>query len=488
LSFGGKYYKFDKELIHGNGKLYAADLKPILKQYPMKQVSPEAANLAMSFDKFDSLMGHPNNAVLKETSKAHNIQLTDVHHIPCQHCAKAKIRMKNIPKENDNIATKKGERLLIDISWIRTATYADNRYWLLVMDEYTNFLWSFFMKTKDETKHHVITLILDLQKDKNITVNFIRCDHSGETKYIQQAIIPIPKIKVKFEFTAPDTPQQNGKIERKFATMYGKVRATLNEAEFTWPLRRSMWAYCALLITKMDNALIHSDVHLSPYELFYNYNPAWPPHLHSFGEIAIAKKPKKIQAKLKNRGSPAICLGPGADHKEDVYSFWNPKTRQCNQSFPAVFLKVKYSCFYKMDKEEITHQIVAVHDELGEMYDSDEDVILCDDDGNHLATAEDDASSHHSDPPAMDASSVTLEGSDSTEDSAEFLPSAIQNNLSGIPREVRNLTSFFNPNPEQWANLQGDLDSDTALIATMYDGNPEPKTYAKALKCNDFQN
>jgi hypothetical protein len=270
LSFEGKHYKFDKELIHVNGKFYAADIKPILKQYPMKQVSPEVANFAMNFDKFHSLMGHPNNAVLKETAKAHNIQLTDIHHRPCQHCAQAKIRMKNIPKENDNIATKKGARLLNDISWIRTATYADNRYWLLVMDEYTNFLWSFFMKTKDETKHYVINLILDLQKDKNITVNFIRCDNSGENKDIQQAMIPIPKIKVKFEFTAPDTPKQNGKIERKFATLNGKVRATLNEAEFTWPLRRGMWAYCALLITKPDNALIRSDVHLSPYELFYD--------------------------------------------------------------------------------------------------------------------------------------------------------------------------------------------------------------------------
>jgi hypothetical protein len=150
--------------------------------------------------------------------------------------------MKNIPKENDNTATKKGERLLIDISWIRTATYADNRFWLLVMDEYKNFLWTFFMKTKDETKHHVINLILDLQKDKNIKVQFIRCDNSGENKDIQQDIIQIPKIEVKFEFTAPDTPQQNGKIEHKFVTLYGKVRATLNEAEFTWPLRRSMWA------------------------------------------------------------------------------------------------------------------------------------------------------------------------------------------------------------------------------------------------------
>jgi hypothetical protein len=155
LSFGGKHYKFDKELIHGNAKLYAADIKPILKQHPMKQVSPEAANLAMTFDKFHSLMEHPNNAVLKETAKSHNIQLTDVHHRLCQHCAKAKNRMKKIPKENDNIATKKGERLLIDISWIRTATNADIRYWLSVMDEYTHFLSSFFMNTKDETKHHV---------------------------------------------------------------------------------------------------------------------------------------------------------------------------------------------------------------------------------------------------------------------------------------------------------------------------------------------
>jgi hypothetical protein len=121
------------------------------------------------------------------------------------------------------------------------------------------------------------------------------------------------------------------------------------------------------------------------------------------------------------------------------------------------------------------------------MYDSDEDVIPCDDDGNHLATAEDDASSHHSDPPEMDESSVTSEGSYSTEVSADFLPPVIQNNLSGIPREVRNLTSFFNPNPKEWANLQEDSDSDTALIATMYDGNPEPKTYAQALKCSDFQ-
>jgi hypothetical protein len=82
-----------------------------------------------------------------------------------------------------------------------------------------------------------------------------------------------------------------------------------------------------------------------------------------------------------------------------------------------------------------------------------------------------------------------LEGSDSTEASEDALPPALQQTLSGVPREIRNFQSFFNPNPQtEWNNLQGDSDTDTALIATMYDGNPEPKTYHQALASHDFQN
>jgi hypothetical protein len=60
------------------------------------------------------MMGHPHNAVLKETALANKIQLTGVHHRPCTHCTEAKIRMNSIPKEARTIATKKGECFLID--------------------------------------------------------------------------------------------------------------------------------------------------------------------------------------------------------------------------------------------------------------------------------------------------------------------------------------------------------------------------------------
>jgi hypothetical protein len=34
------------------------------------------------------------------------------------------------------------------------------------------------------------------------------------------------------EFTAPQTPQENGKVERAFATLWGRAKAMLNSAAF----------------------------------------------------------------------------------------------------------------------------------------------------------------------------------------------------------------------------------------------------------------
>jgi hypothetical protein len=77
--------------------------------------------------------------------------------------------MKKIPKEpTANSATVKGERSMIDISWFKPESLAKNRYWLLIMDEYTNFLWSNFMKTKDEQVSIIIKHIKLLQNEPKL--------------------------------------------------------------------------------------------------------------------------------------------------------------------------------------------------------------------------------------------------------------------------------------------------------------------------------
>jgi hypothetical protein len=62
-------------------------------------------------------------------------------------------------------------------------------------------------------------------------------------------------LSFEFEFTAPYTPEQNGGVEVKIATLFGKVRSMLNGACLTKALRNGLWAHCAETGTHLENIL-----------------------------------------------------------------------------------------------------------------------------------------------------------------------------------------------------------------------------------------
>jgi transposase InsO family protein len=80
-----------------------------------------------------------------------------------------------------------------------------------------------------------------VQKEIKLNVKSICLDNSGENKSFHQMIIK-SEFNIKFEFTAPGTPQQYGKVERAFATLFGKTRSMLNTARITIPLRKVLRA------------------------------------------------------------------------------------------------------------------------------------------------------------------------------------------------------------------------------------------------------
>jgi hypothetical protein len=48
---------------------------------------------------------------------------------------------------------------------------------------------------------------------------------------------------LQFEFTAPGTPpQENGKVEKAFATLWGRTRAMINQDQLDDELRNGLWA------------------------------------------------------------------------------------------------------------------------------------------------------------------------------------------------------------------------------------------------------
>jgi hypothetical protein len=114
----------------------------------------------------------------------------------------------------------------------------------------------------------------------------IRHDYQNQNLKLQKELSN-SQYNIKFEFTAPYTPQQNGKIECKFATLWGKVWSTMNSAQLPWILRNKLWAQIAKLITQLQNILISKGGGDSPYTMLHDKQPDWLNNLHKFGELAI---------------------------------------------------------------------------------------------------------------------------------------------------------------------------------------------------------
>jgi hypothetical protein len=48
------------------------------------------------------------------------------------------------------LAKYKGGRIMFDISSVNALSQGGNQFWLLVMDDHTNYCWSFFFPHKDD--------------------------------------------------------------------------------------------------------------------------------------------------------------------------------------------------------------------------------------------------------------------------------------------------------------------------------------------------
>ncbi len=73
----------------------------------------------------------------------------------------------------------------------------------------------------------------------------------------------------KFKYTAVGTPQQNGRVERNFATLYGMIRSMMINAGIKENLRQKLWAKAANMCVDMDNILVRNKRDKSPYGIFH---------------------------------------------------------------------------------------------------------------------------------------------------------------------------------------------------------------------------
>ena len=244
-------------------------------------------------------------------------------------CAQAEITQANVPKKKEKqVPSIPGYRMFIDISSFKHESMVGKRNWLIVVDEFSDYSHSFFLKRMSDQIELFPTWIKELKAKYGIDIKYVRLDNSGENKGLQDECEK-QNLGIIFEFTAPDTPQQNSMVERKIPTLVGRSRAMMLTAGFSQQDKRKFWCEVISTATKLDNIMVRKERTKPPFTLFYNDEAKSTEFQRSFGEIAVIaiSDGKRIWSKLDTRARTGNFFGYADNHAGNVYRFINIQTK-----------------------------------------------------------------------------------------------------------------------------------------------------------------
>ena len=190
--------------------------------------------------RFHQITGHTGEHLLKPTAHYMKLKLRGKL-APCEVCAQAKIRQRNVPKKKmKKLPTRPGCRVFIDICSFKEVSRGGNRHWLIVVDEFSDCTHSLFLNKKSDQIKIMPMWIRGLSKKYNIEIKRIRLDNSGENRSLQKECDEA-NLGIIFEFTAPGTPQQNSVAERRIPMLMGRARAILIQAGIDSKGKGEIW-------------------------------------------------------------------------------------------------------------------------------------------------------------------------------------------------------------------------------------------------------
>ncbi|MGH3055561.1 MAG: hypothetical protein ACRDL7_11350, partial [Gaiellaceae bacterium] len=266
--------------------------------------------------------GHLSEGPLRATLRDENIRVTGEWK-QCDACARAKARQKAVPKTTEAKATRPGERICIDTSGPFQETPAGSRYWIKCVDEYTRKSFDGFVRSKSQLSARAGEWIIRFNGEGK-KVTYLRCDNAGEHQTKLKQVCD--KLGVTLEYTAPNTPQQNGIVERRFATDHNRANAMLIASRLTHEVQQRLWAEAAYTAARIGNAVRNSVNEKCPDEMWSETPPAIFPHLKEFGRLAYVTIRQKIKRKFTEKAIKCVFVGYEPNHAGDVYRLYNPAT------------------------------------------------------------------------------------------------------------------------------------------------------------------
>ncbi|GJZ19676.1 retrovirus-related pol polyprotein from transposon TNT 1-94 [Tanacetum coccineum] len=119
---------------------------------------------------------------------------------------------------------------------IRVESFNGKKYVLVIVDDYSRYTWTRFLRSKDETPEVLIDFLKLVQRGLHAQVRTVRTDKG--TKFLNKTLHAyFAQEGIEHQTSTARTPEQNGIVERRNCTLIEAARTMLSAAKvplFFW--------------------------------------------------------------------------------------------------------------------------------------------------------------------------------------------------------------------------------------------------------------
>ncbi|GJU18712.1 putative reverse transcriptase domain-containing protein [Tanacetum coccineum] len=217
---------------------------------------------------------------------------------------------------------------------MRVASINGKKYILVIVDDYSRYTWTLFLRSKDETPKVLKDFLTMIQRNLQAQVITVRTDRG--TEFLNKTLHAYFKEEgIEHQTSTPRTPEQNGVVKRRNRTLVEAARTMLSASKL--PL--SFWAEAVATACYTQNRSIIISTHgKTAYHIINDRKPSIK-HLHIFGCICYITRDGENLDKMKEKGDPCVMVGYSTQSKG--YRVYNKRTRLIVESIHIKFDEIK---------------------------------------------------------------------------------------------------------------------------------------------------
>ncbi|KAJ9560140.1 hypothetical protein OSB04_005300 [Centaurea solstitialis] len=285
-----------------------------------------------------SRLGHVNFQMLKQMRDKDMVYGLDKIEQPstlCKSCLEGKQTRNSFPAQAIYKAKTRLELIHADLCGpITPPTASGNRYFLLLVDDFSRVMWIYLLKSKDEALSSFQKFRLLIENVTDEKVKTLRSDRGGE--FLSKSFtMYCDETGLNHQFSAPYSPQQNGVVERRNRMVIEMARSMMKYMKVPEVLWGEAVRQAVYILNRVSTKALNDK---TPYEAWSGKRPNIG-RLRVFGCVAHSKVLRGQQRKLDSRSEMLVHLGTETGSK--AYRLLDPVSGRIRVSRDVRFEEYK---------------------------------------------------------------------------------------------------------------------------------------------------